>query len=493
MENQMSVIRQIEEMVNQMAGDQSFPVEPLVTAGNGFERPKSDLLNSSRSDDWLYQRADEAIKAARKGYRSLGEMSLQERSEIIEAIRQAARTNAETLARIELEETKMGRYPDKVRKLIATAESTPGVEDITPQAIAGDMGLTVIEQLPFGVVCCITPSTGPVSTPIHNAICMIAAGNSIVFCQHPNAQKSTLKTIEIINKAIRETGGPKDIVVAVENPSFETTNTILTHPEIKMVVATGGPGIVNKVLSSGKKAIGAGAGNPPAMVDETADLRNAARCIVAGSHFENGIQCIGEKVCVVVDCVADTLIEEMVRSGAYQLKSQKDIERLTRLVTTQNGPSKDYNGRDPEYILRAIGIDAPVGTKCIIFEAAKDHIIATDEYLMPIVPIVRAGDVEEAIKLSVSFEGGRRHTAVVHSQNVSTLSRYVRALGCTIVVKNGPSFAGLGMGGEGFMSLTVAGPTGEGITSPRSFTRQQRCVLVGDFNLRGNYLTAVQG
>ena len=469
-----------EEMVAKLMGDQS--ICPTGAAACAAAPAAGSTLGGC-----IYDTVGEAIAAAKEGYLALNRLTLAERGEMIDAIRRAARRHAEELSRIELEETGMGRYEDKVRKLLFTIEKTPGVEDIKPEACAGDMGLTVVEHIPFGVVCCITPSTGPVGTPFHNAICMIAAGNSVVFSPHPNAMKCSLMAIGIIQEAILEVGGPANIICCLSRSSLDITNQILDHPDIKMVVATGGPSVVQRVLSSGKKAIGAGAGNPPAMVDETANLANAAQCIVAGSHFENGIQCIGEKEIVVVDAVADRLMDELVKAGAYLLRSPEDIDRLTQLVTTPNGPSKDFNGKDPAYILEHIGIHAPADTKAIIFEAPRDHIIAVDEYLMSILPIIRAKDSDEAIELSAMYEGGRRHTAVIHSQNVSSLSKYVKAVGCTIVVKNGPSYAGLGIGGEGYMTATVAGPTGEGLTSPKTFTRQQRCVLVGDFNLRGTY------
>lgn len=473
-----------DEMVAKLMGDQAicFSGSTKEIANCCEKKPKiSGQLG-------IYDTVDEAILAAEAGYRALSKMTLTERGELIEAIREAGKRHTKELAQLDLVETGMGRYEDKVRRLVFTVEKTPGIEDIKPEAIAGDCGLTVIERIPFGVCLCITPSTAASGTPFHNAICMIAAGNSVVFSLHPNGLKTGIRCIEIINQAIADAGGPTNIINTISSSSIDITNQMLASPTFRMVVATGGPAIVDKLLRSGKRAVGAGAGNPPAMVDETADIASAAKCIIAGSHFENGIQCIGEKEVIVVDSVADKLIAEMVKAGAYLLKNKADIYRLTKLVTTPEGiPNNEYNGKDPAYILKAIGIEAPADTKAIIFEAPRDHIIAVEEYLMSILPIIRARDADEAIELAVYYEGGRRHTAMVHSKNISILSKYVKAVGCTIVVKNGPSYAGLGLGGEGFPAMTVAGPTGEGITSPRTFTRQQRCVLVGDFNLRGTY------
>ena len=439
------------------------------------------------SKNGIFENPEDAVKAAEAGYKELQRMTLTKREELITAIRRIGREHANELARMDLEETGYGRFEDKVRRFNFFLQYTPGTEDIKPEAYCGDSGMTVVEHVPFGVVCCITPSTGVQTTPFHNAICMIAAGNSVVFCPHPNAKKSTLRSIELINEAIVEAGGSTNIITSVENPTFDATTYIIEHPSVKLIVATGGPGIVKKILSSGKKAIGAGAGNPPAFVDATAIIPHAAKSIVAGSHFENGIQCICEKEIVVVDSVADQLIAEMVKEGAYLLKTKEDIDRLTSLVTTESGPNKNFIGKDPAYILKQIGIQAPEDTKTIIFEAPRDHIIATDEYLMSIMPVVRVKDADEGILLSAEYEGGRRHTAMIHSNDIHILTKFAKTLGCTIIVKNGPSFAGVGLGGEGFGTATIAGPTGEGITTPKTFTRMQKCVMVGDFNLLGSY------
>lgn len=437
----------------------------------------------------IFDSVDEAVQAAHVAQKKLMELTIEERAELIESIRENTKESIALIARMELEETGMGRYEDKLRKLIFTIENTPGTEDIRPEVFSGDYGLTLVERRPFGVVCCITPSTGPSTTVIHNSICMIAAGNSVVFSPHPQALKTSLKTIEVINAGIAIAGGPDNIITCLSSSSMENTGNIMKDPKISLILATGGPSVVHTVLSSGKKAIGAGPGNPPALVDETADLANAAKCIIAGSHFENGIQCVGEKEIVVIDSVADELIVEMEKNGAYLIRDKAMIDKLTNLVTRPDGtPNKDYIGKDPEIILKAIGIETTAEVKAITYEAPKDHITVVEEYLMSLLPIVRAKDIDEAIELAVRYEGGRRHSAIMHSKNVTNMTRFAKAVSSTIFVKNGPSYSGMGLGGEGHMTMSVAGPTGEGLTSPRTFTRSQRCSLIGDFNLRSSTL-----
>jgi len=313
---------------------------------------------------------------------------------------------------------------------------------------------------------------------------MIAAGNSAVISPHPGGKNTTLEAVRIINRAIVGVGGPANVIVSTSEATMKEAAEIMKHSDIDLLVATGGPGVVKEILSSGKKGIGAGPGNPPVLVDETADIPKAARDIIDGNSFENGIQCIGEKECLVVDCVADLLISEMQQDGAYLITDSGGLARLIELVTSNGLPNKQYIGKDANIILRDAGINPGRGVRTIIYEACADHITVMEEYLMPLLPIVRVRDVDEGIALAVKIEGRRRHSAIMHSRDVRNITKYAKAIQTTILVKNGPSYGGVGLGGEGYVSMSLAGPTGEGITSPKTFTRPQRCVMVGELNLR---------
>lgn len=432
----------------------------------------------------IFDSVDEAICKAEQAYHQLERMSLAKRGQIIELIRQKTRENAERLSLLELEETGMGRYSHKVAKHMLVADKTPGLEDILPEAMSGDDGLTVVERRPFGVAGCIMPSTAPSTTTIHNSICMIAAGNAVVMSPHPGGKNTTFEAVKMINEAIREAGGPDNLVVCTREASIQNTQAMMSHPKVDFLLATGGPGIVREILASGKKGIGAGPGNPPVLVDETADIIKAGKDIVEGCYFENCLQCIGEKECFVVECVADELIQEMQRNGAYLIRDEATIQKLTDLLTGKDGPNKAYIGKDAAVILSALGIEAGFDPKIIIFEVPDSHITVQDEYLMPLLPVVRVKDVDEGIRLAVIAEGRRRHSAMIHSKNVRNITKYAQVIQTTILVKNGPSYAGVGLGGEGYVSLSIAGPTGEGLTSPKTFTRPQRCIMVDDFSLR---------
>lgn len=400
-------------------------------------------------------------------------------------MREEIRKNINLLSKMAVEETGMGRYEDKIKKNLLVVEKTPGVEDLKSEVFSGDDGLTLLELSPYGVIGAITPTTNPSETIVCNAIGMIAAGNGVVFSPHPSAKKTSLKTIELLNKAIIEAGGPENLLTSIKEPSLSNAEIMMKHKKINMLVATGGPGVVKAVLSSGKKAIGAGAGNPPAVVDETADIEKAARDIIAGCSFDNNLPCIAEKEVIVVDSVADYLIFNMKKNNAYEIKDKRDIERLEKLVINEDGhPNKSYVGKNADYILKKIGIDCGPEVRAIILEVDRDHPFVVEELMMPILPIVRVKDVDEAIRLAVEVEHGFRHTAIMHSKNVDNLTRMAKEIQTTIFIKNGPSYAGIGVGGEGYTTFTIAGPTGEGLTSARTFTRKRRCVLVGGFSIK---------
>lgn len=438
-----------------------------------------------KKNSHLFDTVDEAVKAAVISQKKLIKCSIAKRGEMIEAIREKIRANLARLVRMELDETGYGEYQSKTAKFLLAVNETPGVEDIKPEVYTGDDGLTLIERRAYGVACCVLPSTGPASTAIHNGMCMIAAGNSIVFSPHPAAINVTLEIIDLMNETVMEVGGPENIFVTTKEATIEKANEMMHHPEVDLIVATGGPNLVRAALSSGKKAIGAGPGNPPVLVDETADIPKAGRDIIAGNSFENGIQCIGEKSCLVVESVADLLIAEMQKNKAYLIKDQETIDKLTDLVTTQDGnPNRKYIGKDAVLILRDLGIMIKDDIKTIIYEVPSDHITVMEEYLMPILPVVRVKNVDEGIEKAVTIEGRRRHSSMLHSRNVHTITKFAKAIQTTIIVKNGASFNGAGFGGEGYGTMTIAGPTGEGLTRPKSFTRETRCALVGEFNVR---------
>ena len=426
----------------------------------------------------------EALEAVQKAYIQYKSYTVEQREKMIAAIRRLTLEEAEEMAKLGVEETGMGRVSDKIIKHQLVANKTPGTEDLQPIVKTGDTGLTLIEMAPFGVIGSITPSTNPSETVICNSIGMIAGGNAVVFNPHPNAKKIANYAVDLVNRGILEAGGPENLVVSVANPTMDTSNEMVKSPIVRMLVATGGPGVVKMLLSSGKKAIGAGAGNPPVIVDDTADIEKAASDIIKGASFDNNLPCIAEKECFVFGSVADSLIRNMQKNGAYLLKGA-DIDKLVKVALIEKdgkfGINKKWVGKDARLFLKELGIDAD--PRLIICETDAKHPFVQVEMMMPILPIVRVKDIEEAIIEACKAEHGNRHSAHIHSKNVDRLTAFARAVETTIFVKNAPSYAGIGAGGEGHTTFTIAGPTGEGITSAKSFTRQRRCVMVDGFHI----------
>jgi len=431
----------------------------------------------------VFEDMNEAVNAAKKAQTVMQRLSMDCREKIISNIRKKTIENAEVMAIMAVEETKMGNVGDKTLKHQLLAEKTPGTEDITTIAWSGDRGLTLIEMGPFGVIGAITPCTNPSETILCNTIGMIAGGNTVVFNPHPGAIKTSNYAINLVNEASIEVGGPVNIAVSISKPTLATSDVMIKHKDIPLIVATGGPGVVTAILSSGKRGIGAGAGNPPVLVDETADIKKAAMDIVNGCTFDNNLPCIAEKEIVAVSKILDELVFFLIENGCYVI-SKEEQDKLVAVVLKDNKLNRNCVGKDARTLLSMIGIDAPKNIRCIIFEGEKEHPLIDEELMMPILGIVRAKDIDDAIEKAVWLEHGNRHSAHMHSKNVDNLTRFGKAIDTAIFVKNAPSYAALGYGGEGFCTFTIASRTGEGLTSARTFTKQRRCVMSDSLCIR---------
>ena len=407
----------------------------------------------------VFSDMNEAIEASKKAQKIVAKMSMDQREAIISKIREKIKENAEILARMGVEETGMGNVGHKILKHQLVAEKTPGTEDITTTAWSGDRGLTLIEMGPFGVIGAITPCTNPSETV-------------------------SIYAVNLLNEASVEVGGPDNIAVTVEHPTMETSDIMMKHKDIHLIAATGGPGVVTAVLSSGKRGIGAGAGNPPALVDETADIRKAAEDIVNGCTFDNNLPCIAEKEIVAVDSIADELLHYMVSEQGCYMISKEEQDALTEVVLKGGRLNRKCVGRDAKTLLGMIGITVPDNIRCITFEGPKEHPLIAEELMMPILGVVRAKDFDDAVEQAVWLEHGNRHSAHIHSKNVDNITKYAKAIDTAILVKNGPSYAALGFGGEGYCTFTIASRTGEGLTSASTFTKRRRCVMTDSLCIR---------
>jgi len=441
--------------------------EPLVNTPTGFLGCFPDV--------------DASTLAAKKAFQEFRFTPFEKRKKIIAAIRKICIENVEKISKMALEETGLGRWEDKVIKNTLAIEKTPGVEDLEAICATGDYGLMMEEACPFGVIGSITPTTNPTETIINNGIGMIAGGNTVAFHPHPSAKNVCAYTIHLMNKAALSEGGPPNLFTTVQNPTIESAGILMKHKNIRVLVVTGGPAVVNAAMKSGKRVFAAGPGNPPVVVDETADIDKAAHDIVLSASCDNNIICIIEKEIIVVESVADQLKKALVKHGSVELGEHQTRRLKNVLFDENNHTRKQFVGKDIQVILKEIGMNVDPSKRMAICETGPDHLFATTELLMPVLPLIRVKDVDEAIDLAFKLEKGCGHTAVIHSKNIDNMHKMAVKMNTSLFIKNGPALAGLGYQGEGYTSFTITSPTGEGLTSARNFCRIRRCTLQGHF------------
>ncbi len=428
-----------------------------------------------------YDTPDAAVAAATKGFVENEKLPLELRGKMIAAMRETTRKHVRELAQYAVEETTFGRVEDKINKNLLVVEKTPGLEILAPKAFTGDSGLTLIERAPYGVILAVTPCTNPTETILCNAIGMVAGGNAVVFNVHPAAAKLSAWHVHLLNEAIASVGGPKDVVTCVATPTIESAQALMKHKGVRLVVVTGGPGVVQAAMASGKKVIAAGPGNPPAVVDETANLEVAARGIVAGASIDNNIICTAEKEIIAVSSIADRLRDLLARTNCLVL-NERQTRELEKVVLEGEGVNKKWVGKNAAQIAKQIGQGGHGDDlRLIVCEVDEEHPFVQHEMLMPVIGLVRARDTADAIAMARRVEHNFCHTAVMYSTNIEHMSAMARVVNTSIFVKNAPNLAGLGRGGEGYTSVTIASPTGEGLTTALNFTRERRCTLKDAF------------
>jgi aldehyde dehydrogenase len=452
--------------------------EVLAHMRNGQATP-----TNAKTRQWgVFNDVNAAVAAAREAQQQFEARGLEDRRKAVQCVRKVCSEKAEELGRAELEETKIGRLPHKIEKLKVIADRIPGVEFLRTDAVSGENGISLTEYAPFGVIGVITPVTHSLPTLACNVINMLAAGNSLVCNPHPSGASVACRGVRLFNQAIYEAIGIDNLITIIETPTLESAQTIFDHRDVKMLCVTGGPAVGRAAMQSPKRAIVAGPGNPPVVVDETADLDNAARSIIAGGAYDNNLLCIGEKEVFAVGSIFEELLEAMTRNRAVRLNDQQ-IASLTKAAFVKDDKghmfvNKDLIGQDAAVLAKHAGMTVPADTELLFGVTDEAHPFVDQEQMMPFVPFVRTPDVDTAIALAKKAEHGFKHTAVIHSRNVETITRMGRELDTSLYIQNGPSMAGLGSGGEGYLSFSIATPTGEGVTTPLTFTRQRRSTTV---------------
>jgi len=434
----------------------------------------------------VFTDADEACAAAHEAYLQLSERGVAGRNQVVRIVKDLCDARAEEWGRLELDETRIGRLDHKIEKLKGQ-RGIPGVEFLQPYALSGDHGITLEEYAPFGVIGAVTPSTHSIPTMACNIISMAAAGNAAVFNAHPGAYRCAVQAARVFNEAIHRELGIENLACILEPPTLESFAALSKNEHVKVLCVTGGPGVVKAAMQSGKRAICAGPGNPPVLVDGTSCLDNAARCVVLGGAYDNNLLCIGEKEVYVLEPFIDRFMAALEKHGSVRL-TDPQVERLRQaafVFPPGQGAgcphavvNRELVGRDPAVLGQAAGINVPAGTQLLFAETGADDLFVEEEQMMPFLPIVRVKSVEEGIALAKKAEQGYKHSAMIHSHDVAHMTAMAKALETTLFIKNGACVAGLGNGGEGYSNFSIATTTGEGICNPRTFTRVRRCVMV---------------
>lgn len=471
--NEETVRSVVEQVVAQLTGQMQV----------GFSR------NGSTGSAGIHSNVDDAIHAAEEAFQKFRRCTIEQRNQAIQKIRDICRQEAEVLGPMELDETQIGRRDHKIEKLQIVADKSLGVEFLKSDVFSGDKGIAVVEYAPFGVIAAITPVTHSLPTLANNAISMLAAGNTVVFNAHPSGANIAKLGVRKFNEAIRAAIGIDNLINIIDPPTIESAQALFAHRGVRLIVVTGGPAVARAALASQRRAIVAGPGNPPVVVDETACLSNAAKSIVAGGAYDNNLLCIGEKEVFAVHSIFEDLMSAMGQFGGYRLTDAqiRDLEAVVFQPANDGSGKvvlrKEFVGKDPHVLGREIGINVPPGTDLLFGETGEQSPFVDHEQMMPFVPFIRVPDVDTGIALAKKYEHGFRHTAVIHSRNMETVTKMGREMDTTLFIMNGPSTAALGGGGEGYMSYSIATPTGEGVTTPLTFTRQRRSSTVGSMRV----------
>lgn len=466
----------VERVVRELSG-----TAPAAAPTNGQASPLPVPPAPSGGNSGIVNSPEDAIVAAERAYAELTDGGIALRRVVVQAIRDTAIKHAAEWGQHARQETDMGRASDKKLKNEAVAKGSPGVEDLEKRLIKGDHGMHIVEGLPWGVICSITPSTNPTATPINNAITMISAGNSVVFCPHPSAKHCTIGTIAALNEAIVAAGGPRNLLTCVADPTLKAASQIMNHERIRIIAATGGPGVVRAAFDTKKKVFAAGPGNPPVFVDSTADVARAGWATVAGGSFDNNLPCVAEKVGICESRVLDDYLAAMAQNGA-QILGPSDVEKLLPVVLDGEHPRRESIGQDAAELLRRAGLPTRGEPRLLVAVLPEDHPMVIHEQMMPFLPIVRVRDFDDGLRLALKVEHGFGHTAILHSRNTDHITRYAAALCTTITVINGPSYSFSGDSGEGWATMTVTTPTGEGVSSPRTWQRKRHLVFSDTLN-----------
>jgi acetaldehyde dehydrogenase (acetylating) len=410
------------------------------------------------------QEVRELVDKAKTAQEELGRMGQKEVDAIVKSIAYAGVRNAKRLGKMACEETGFGVAADKMIKNVFASNSV--YEEIKDLKTIGEIDRNESKKVrsiavPLGVIAGLIPSTNPTSTALYKSEIAIKAGNAIVFSPHPSARNCILETVKVIRQAIAEAGGPEDLVSCITIPTIQATDNLMRHPDISMILATGGTAMVRAAYSSGTPAIGVGPGNGPAYIEKSADLSLAVKRIIASKTFDNGTICASEQSVVCDDAMAESVQREMERQGAFFL-SEEQREKLGEFILRANGTMNPMIvGKDVQTIADLAGITIPANAKVLV---AKENGVGrghpySNEKLTPILAFYTAQSYVESCELcqKILYYEGAGHTFSIHTKDDSIIDYFAKRIPASRFLVNTPSALG-GIGGtSGLMPALTLG------------------------------------
>ena len=377
------------------------------------------------------QEARNLLKAARAAQEALKEYSREQVDAIVKAMKEAGEAESCRLGALAVEETGMGRYEDKCFKnYFASHHVYEYIKDMKTVGIVRKDAAAKLWEIaePAGVIAGIVPTTNPTSTTIFKSLCALKARNAIVFSPHPSAVRCTAEAARVMNQAAVAAGAPPNVVGCLTNVSLEATQELMKNPITSIILATGGSALVRAAYSSGKPALGVGPGNVPAFVERTADLANAAACIVKGKSFDNGTICASEQAVVAETCIAEELIGHLKRNGAHFLEPD-EVAKVSAVVMLPNhGVNPRVVGKDPQFIGQLAGVPVPAHAKCLVAPLAGvgPQYPLSFEKLSTVLAFYRVQDWHEGCErcLQLLAIGGIGHSLAIHSNNEEVITEF---------------------------------------------------------------------
>lgn len=410
------------------------------------------------------QEVRDLVEKAKSAQEALSRLSQEEADNIVKSIAHAGVRNAERLAEMANKETGFGIVADKVVKNVFASKGVyEHVKDIkTIGEVERDDEKKIRSiAIPVGVIAGLVPSTNPTSTVLYKAEIAIKAGNAIVFSPHPSALKCILETVKVIRQAIAEAGADENLVSCITIPTMQATDNLMKHPDIALILATGGSAMVRAAYSSGTPAIGVGPGNGPAYIDKTADLKLAVKRIMDSKTFDNGTICASEQSVICTTDMVQEVQKEMERQGAYFL-SDAEREKLGEFILRANGTmNPDIVGKSVQRIAELSGLDIPADRRVIV--AREDGIGRghpySNEKLAPILAFYTADNYEQICELvqKILHYEGAGHTFSMHTEDERMVEYFSKRIPASRILVNTPSALG-GIGGStGLMPALTLG------------------------------------